>query len=506
MNRTLIHRNFVRNFLPGMGRPPRRALQAIVLAAVLACFAAAPLAFAWQDSTKSGSESLPADLRTRTTGSDWPAFLGPTGDSKSTETGIRTSWDKKGLPLVWWLDDGVSYSMPSISRGRLFQFSRHGTACRLTCVKSETGEQLWQSEYPSDYADLYGYDPGPRTSPVVDGDLVFTFGPEGLIRCHRVETGEVVWELDTASKYGVIQNFFGVGSTPVIYQDYLIAQVGGSPPDSRLIPPGQLERVKPNGSCVVALHKRTGEVAYAIGEDLASYSGPKIAHMNGRDYGLLFARSGLMAWNPGSGAIDFQFPWRAESLESVNASNPVVVDDLIFLSETYGPGGVLLKLGGTGCDVVWSDENKRRNKSMQTHWNTPVFHDGYLYGSSGRHSNNAELRCVEFRTGKVMWSIPQLGRGSLLYVDGHFVCLTEEGGLILFKASPEKFTPVAACLMEFNPPQKEGEKPPAEAGEQLLPYPAWAAPILAHGLLYVRGQGRVACLELIPPETAEKAK
>jgi hypothetical protein len=160
----------------------------------------------------------------------------------------------------------------------------------------------------------------------------------------------------------------------------------------------------------------------------------------------------------------------------------VVVDDRVFISETYGPGSSLLQIKPGGYDVVWSDENKGRNKSMQCHWNTPIYHDGYLYGCSGRHQWQAELRCIEFATGKVMWSEPGLTRSSLLMVDGHFICLTEVGQLLLLKVNPHKFDLVSRL----------------DGKQTLLEYPCWAAPILSHGLLYVRGKDRLVCLELIP--------
>ena len=107
-----------------------------------------------------------------------------------------------------------------------------------------------------------------------------------------------------------------------------------------------------------------------------------------------------------SGTLDFHFPWRASILESVNAGNPVVVDDQVFISETYGPGSALLKFRPGGYDVVWSDADRPRDKAMQAHWSTAIHRDGYLYGSSGRHDTNAELRCIELATGKVVWSEP----------------------------------------------------------------------------------------------------
>ena len=112
---------------------------------------------------------------------------------------------------------------------------------------------------------------------------------------------------------------------------------------------------------------------------------------------------------------------------------------------------------------------------MQTHWNTTVHIDGYLYGCSGRHTQNAELRCVELSTGKVMWSVPDLTRCSLTYVDGHFIALGEYGHLFMFKPNPKEFLPVTGDAV------KQGD-------DVLLPlrpthdlrYPCWAAPVISH--------------------------
>jgi outer membrane protein assembly factor BamB len=329
----------------------------------------------------SASDGDVPDLGTRRQGDDWPAFLGPTGDSKSSETGIVTEWNATSPRVVWQRPLGTSYGAPTISRGRLFQFCRYGNQARLTAMRSETGEELWKFEYPSAYEDLYGYNNGPRCSPVVDDDRVYILGAEGMLHCLRVVDGRLLWKHDTEREYGVVQNFFGVGSTPVIYHDLLIMQVGGSGPAARSAPPGRLDQVSGNGSGVVAFDKRTGKEKYRITNELASYAGPVLARVGERDWCFVLARGGLIGFEPATGKVDFHYPWRADILESVNASNPVVVDDLVFISETYGPGSSLLKIRPGGYDVVWSDEERFRDKRMQTHWNTAVHHEGFLYGA-----------------------------------------------------------------------------------------------------------------------------
>jgi outer membrane protein assembly factor BamB len=450
------------------------------------------------DTHKPPVSSAPDIKITRKTGSDWPCFLGPTHDSKSSETGIQP-WPKAGPNVLWQTKLGAGYSAPVISRGRLFQLSRYGDQVRLTCMESETGKFLWKFEHPSDFEDLYGYDNGPRCSPVVDDDRVYTFGPEGMLHCRRVTDGKPVWKIDTREKFGVIQNFFGVGSTPIVEGDLLIALIGGSPAEDRSVAPGQLDQVHGNGAGIVAFDKRTGKIKYQISDELASYSSPVCATIDGRRWCFAFARGGLLAFDPADGEIDFHFPWRAKILESVNASNPVVIDDLVFISETYGPGSALLRVKSGGYDVVWSDEKRPRDKAMQTHWNTAIHIDGYLYGSSGRHLENAELRCIELKTGKVMWSEPGLTRSSLLYVDGHFVCLSEDGTLRLLRATPEKYDVVTEVVL--TDPEASEDTVAFGGSSRLLKPPAWAAPILSHGLLYVRGRDRLVCLELIPAET-----
>jgi outer membrane protein assembly factor BamB len=383
--------------------------------------------------------------------------------------------------------------MPTISRGRLFVFDRVGDRARLCCWKSESGEPLWTFDYPSDYRDLYNYSGGPRCSPVVDGDRVYIYGAEGMLHCVRAEDGKLIWKIDTLADFHVRQNFFGVGSTPVIEGDLLIAQVGGSPRDD----PARNARDQPRGkdSGIVAFDKYTGKVRYHVTNELASYAGPVLATLDSRRWCFVFARGGLVGLDPATGKVDFQFPWRARALESVNAGNPVIVGNRVFISETYGPGSALLEIKPGECKEVWTDADKGlRAKSMQCHWNTPIHVGGYLYGCSGRHPEEAQLRCIELASGKVKWREPGLTRTSLLLVDNHFICLGEDGILRLLKVNPEKYQEVSS--VELKRPGADSKADPQ--GEPLLKFPCWAAPILSHGLLYVRGPGRLVCLELIP--------
>lgn len=441
-------------------------------------------------------------------GDDWAAFMGPTGDGKSSETGISKTWKKGGPPLLWQVPVGEGYAAPSVADGRLYFFDRHDDRMRLTCMEARTGKEIWRSEYTTDYADMYGYSNGPRAVPVIDGDRVYTFGTGGRLRCLRVADGSPVWETDTAAAFGVVQNFFGAGSSPVVEGDLLIVAIGGSPADSPGIQSGE---VVGNGSGIVAFEKRTGKVRYKISNELASYSSPVITTIGDRRWGFWFARGGLVGFDPSAGKVDFRFPFRARKLESVNASNPVVVDDTVFITESYGPGSAVVRARPGEYEVVRQDPNPRQ-QSLSCHFMTPIYHEGYLYGSHGQGSGEAELRAVEYATGKIMWSEPGLGRATLLYADGHLLVYTERGRLLLVEATPERYHVVADAtprlprsvkIAEQGPSKSTGEarteeKKEGKPSRQLLRYPAWTAPVLSHGIVYLAGKGRLAAFELIP--------
>ncbi|HXX95255.1 MAG TPA: PQQ-binding-like beta-propeller repeat protein, partial [Planctomycetota bacterium] len=185
------------------------------------------------------------DLGTRKPGSDWPAFLGPRHNGTSDETGLPARWPEKGPRLVWQRELGEGFAACSVARGRLFQYDRG----RLQCLKSETGEPIWTYEHGSDYRDSYGSGDGPRCCPVVDGERVFILGPDGLLQSIRVNDGSCEWKVKTSTEFGVVPNFFGVGSTPIVEGDLLLCMIGGSPPNSPGIESGD---VRGQGSGIVA--------------------------------------------------------------------------------------------------------------------------------------------------------------------------------------------------------------------------------------------------------------
>ena len=388
-------------------------------------------------------------------GEDWPKFLGPYGYGVSRETGLLKSWPPGGPPVVWSRILGPSYSGPVTSRGRLFVFHRLDGKEILECLDARTGADIWQQGYPTTYADRYGYNGGPRASPTVEGNRVYTFGAQGKLTCFDFKTGEVLWQRWINRDYRVMQDQFGAGVAAVIEGDLILLNVGG-----------------PQGAGLIAVDKNTGKTAWKASNDGFSYSTPVVRDLNGERLGIFFTRRGLLVVEPQTGRQRYSYYFRSKKVQSVNAASPVVHDNHVFLSATYGTGAVLLKIQPDGPKEIWKDR-----KAMQNHWATSIYHQGYLYGIDGRHEFGANFRCIEFMTGKIRWRAdPGLGRATFIMAEGHLVVLGERGYLALIEISPHHY--------------KE------KARVRALDYPCWAPPVLSHGLLYIRSAKQLVCLDL----------
>lgn len=389
---------------------------------------------------------------------DWPRFLGPHQNNTSHETGILLDWPTRGPRILWRKSLGRSYSTPVVQSNRLVAFHRIGNEERVDCVNATNGDALWTHTYPSHYADRYGYNGGPRSSPLIHDGRVYTYGAEGMLTCLAVKDGAKLWQRHVNREYEVPQGFFGVATAPVIDQDLLLLNVGA---------PG-------NGS-IMAFDRTSGRLKWRTGNDEAGYSTPVVHSIGGERLGFFFTRAGLVTVALPDGQIRHTYPFRARVNESVNAASPVVVKDLVFLSAAYRVGSVALRLSGDKIEAAW-----RNPANMRNHWATCIHANGYLYGAHGRHESEARLRCLELATGRVRWTAGRgLGRASMILVDEHFIAIGERGQLALIEMNPDRYI----------------EKHRVE----ILAYPSWSPPVLANGFLYVRDETRLLCLDLRGP-------
>ncbi|MBT4622726.1 MAG: PQQ-binding-like beta-propeller repeat protein, partial [Verrucomicrobia bacterium] len=262
---------------------------------------------------------------------DWPQLLGPRADGTSSETGLLSAWPSGGPKVIWKKQIGTGYSAPSIRDGRLVLFHRIGNEQIVEALDAKTAKPIWRHASPTRYRDPFGYNNGPRCTPLLTEKHCYTFGAEGVLLCLDIKTGKPVWQRKTAEDFQVKEAFFGVGASPVIEGDLLIVMVGGQP-----------------NSTMVALNKDTGKTVWqsagrdtwqgkpAIGwpgeplvrwqgtEKLAGYATPTLATIHGKRTLLSLTRQGLVSMDPKTGNVNFSRWFRARVNESVNACNPIV--------------------------------------------------------------------------------------------------------------------------------------------------------------------------------------
>ncbi len=427
-------------------------------------------------------------------GEDWPQLLGPRANGISGERGLLDKWGADGPQIVWSKEVGTGYSAPSVRGERLVLHHRVGGEEVVECLEAATGKTQWRHTYPSAFVDPYGYNNGPRCTPLLTTNRCYTFGAEGKLLCLELQTGKLIWQRDTDEDWQVPPAFFGVGSSPILEGNLLLVMVGGQP-NSGLVAfdpaTGKTvwESVGEKNWQGVPMTGWPGErtVEWQRWEKQASYATPVAATVNGRRQVFCLMRQGLVSLNPTNGMVHANLWFRARVNDSVNASNPIVVDDHVFISAAYYKvGSVFLRVKpeGQGFEEVW------RSTVLENHWMTPILHDGFLYAFSGRNEPDARFRCVELRTGRLTWdrdeswpphSTPQpkvFGRGSCILADGKLIALGEGGLLGLFKVNPKD--PEEICRWQV--PQ--------------LHHPCWAAPVLSRKRLYLRSEDRLVCLNL----------
>ncbi len=444
------------------------------------------------------------------TAEDWPWFLGPRHTGVSGEFDLKLDWTEKKPPVLWKGSVGTGYSAPSVLGDRLVIHHRLGDQEIVSCRNVKNGQEVWVYSYPTTYVDPYGYNNGPRCSPVLTQERCITLGAEGMLVCTSIGDGKLLWQHDFRKEFSLPDAFFGVGCSPILDGERLIVLVGGQP-----------------NSGVVAFNVSDGKILWqAVGqktwdgaetdqagkkhewaddEMVVSYSSPIIAEIHGQKHLLCLMRQGLVSLNPVNGAENFHFWFRPKVHESVNAARPVVIGNRVLVSAAYMLGSALLEIepDGKHYKEVWRDR-----ASMLAHWSTPIHVDGCVYGFSGRHENEGELRCINAADGKLLWQTPGydadlknlsrdrttghiidattgkeipypfFGRGSLIQVGSRFIVLGERGTISLVDVNQEKFVEHGRFSLDE------------------IAYPAWAAPVLSNGKMFLRSEEWIVCLDL----------
>jgi outer membrane protein assembly factor BamB len=382
---------------------------------------------------------------------EWPQWRGPRRDGVSAETGVLTNWPKEGPKVLWKARASVGYSSFAVAGGRVHTLLQDGDDEAVVCWDAENGKELWRSKYPTRYTNHFGS--GPRSTPTVDGDVVYTVGAEGMFGCWKAKDGAKVWLKDLLKEFQADNLEWGVSFSPLIEGDLIITNPGGK------------------GNSVVAFNKKTGDKVWGALDDVAGYSSPVMTNAAGVRQVVVFTGKRLVSLAPKDGKLLWEYPWETDF--DANCATPIVVDDYVFIASGYGKGCGLLKVekDGNGLKV----QRVYENTEMANHFSTCVLYKEHLYG----FNDPGLLTCMELRTGKVAWSQRGFAKGSLTVADGLLIILGENGKLAVAEATPDGYR------------QKAGYEP--------FKTKCWTVPVLCKGRLYIRDEEQILCLDVRQP-------
>lgn len=381
---------------------------------------------------------------------EWPQYRGPRRDNKSAETGLLKSWPDGGPQLAMTIEGlGEAYSSVAIVGKRLYTMGNRGNDEFLLAYDLATGDEVWATRSGDAYREGQGN--GPRGTPVVDGTRVYALGANGDLICAEADSGKPVWQGNILREFGGDNIVWGISETPLIDGNQLVCTPGG------------------RGGTVVALDKSSGKLVWKAqvpGDPQAAYSSAIAATIGGVRQYVNFVHTGLVGIEAATGRV----LWgdRTSANGTANCSSAIAVQDVVFSSTGYGTGGALVRVSGSPrgmqANVVYA------TKEMQNHHGGMVELDGYLYGSS----DPGVLRCLDLKTGNVVWQNRSVGKGSLTYADGHLYVRSEGGPVALVEASPKAYVEKG----RFDQPQRSNR-------------PAWSHPVVAGGKLYLRDQDKL---------------
>jgi outer membrane protein assembly factor BamB len=393
-------------------------------------------------------------------GTAWPQWRGPNRDGISPETGLLAAWPEAGLNVMWSQPTGDGYSSVAVADGCAVTMLQDGKDEAVVCWEAASGTELWRFRYPAHFRHkMYG--DGPRSTPAIAGEHVYTVGGTGVVHCLKLRpaspAGEAVWHKDLQQEFGASVIEWGISFSPLVDNGLVYLMPGG-----------------PNGNGLIALHQDSGSIAWRNLDDAASYSSPVIAELAGRRQVIVLLAERLVGVAPESGMLLWEFAWPSGPAHTPSSiATPIVIHrtsgDYVFISSGYQKGCALLKIEAEGTGLKASQVY--RNLNMRSVFSSAVCLGDYVYGF-----DDVNLVCLDVRNGQRKWKEYGFGKGALIAADGRLIVLGAEGMLALVAAEPDAFR-------ELSRFQHADER-------------CWTVPAVAGGRLYVRNRKRLVCYDL----------
>jgi outer membrane protein assembly factor BamB len=387
-----------------------------------------------------------------TTPNDYPRFLGNGYWAEVRGVELETDWKAHPPQELWRHEIGAGWSAFAIAGNYAVTQEQRGENELVTCYRLQTGEPVWTHSDATrfDPADAIGGlgDVGPRATPTIDGDRVYTQGGTGVVNCLDARTGRVVWSHDTPAEFGATVTVWGKSGSPLVVDDMILVSVGAPSGSWEASASGSAAEKsagpKAYNSSLVAFDMGTGAVRWSAGSRQASYASPVVATLAGERQIIVVNESWVTAHRVSDGKILWEHPWSSETDTNASCAQPVPLDgDRLFLSKGYGTGCSLLAIkkdaaGTFSVSPLWDSPIKN---VMKTKMCNVVVRDGFIYGL-----DDVLLECIELETGAVKWKKrrrPEFGHGQIMLIGNTILVLSETGELALVEANPQEYRELA---------------------------------------------------------------
>jgi len=368
---------------------------------------------------------------------DWPQWGGPQRDLVWRETGIvktlPTDADGK-LPRVWSAPIGEGYAGPAVADGRVFVTDRivDESLERVLCFDAETGRQLWHHDYRARYT--VSYPAGPRSTPVVDGDRVYTIGAMGHMFCFNAESGKVLWQKNFVDDFGTNLPTWGMAAAPLVDGDQLITLVGGK-----------------DGALVVSFNKHTGQELWrSLDDPQIGYAPPVIFEFGGKRQLIVWHPEAVSSVDPANGKLIWEVPYRVRA--GLSIMTPRRFGNRLFVASFYnGPRMLEVADDGLSANVVWSGKSDSEIRTDGVHpiMCTPWFDGENIFSVC----SYGQLRGLDAATGERLWETQAAtGKGRwwnafLIPHEDRFFIHNEQGELIIARLSASGYEELSRGLL-----------------------------------------------------------